>query len=295
MSIPRTASDPASAFYRTAREVPLLTGEEEADLVRRWHQDGDVAARDHLIEAHLRLVIKTASQFKGYGLPIADLVAEGNLGLVRALEGFDVERNLRFSTYAQWWVRAAMFEYVLRFSTPVNFGLSAERKKLFFKLRGLRSRLTGPSGGALSQAETRQVAKELGVRDTRVAEMERLLTQSPRSLDAPVGESGTPYGELLMDDRPDAEEILGERQELMYRRELLKSAWGELTERERDIVAERTLRENPLRLEDLAQRYNISRERVRQIESAALAKLKTLVRSAEAKLAPKGQSKPAIA
>ena len=288
MSTPRFPSDdPAGAYFRTARETPLLSGEDEAELIRRWRQDGDVAARDRLIAAHLRLVIKTAGQFKGYGLPTADLVAEGNLGLVRALEGFEPERNLRFSTYAQWWVRAAMFEYVLRFSTPVNFGLSAERKKLFFKLRGLKSRLTGPEGGSLSQAETRQVAEELGVRDTRVAEMERLLTQSPRSLDAPVGESGTPYGELLMDDRPDAEEILGERQELMYRRELLKSAWGELSERERDIVAQRTLRDNPLRLEDLAQRYNISRERVRQIEAAALGKLKTLVRAAEAKLIPK--------
>lgn len=288
MSTPRpSTNDPAGAYYRAARETPLLSGEEEAELVHRWREDGDHAARDRLIQAHLRLVIKTAGQFKGYGLPTADLVAEGNLGLVRALEGFEPERNLRFSTYAQWWVRAAMFEYVLRFSTPVNFGLSAERKKLFFKLRGLKSRLTGPEGGSLSQAETRQVAEELGVRDTRVAEMERLLTQSPRSLDAPVGESGTPYGELLMDDRPDAEEILGERQELMYRRELLKTAWGELSERERDIVAQRTLRDNPLRLEDLAQRYNISRERVRQIEAAALAKLKTLVRAAEARLVPK--------
>lgn len=287
MSIPRPASDPAAAFYRAARDTPLLSGDEEADLVRRWREDGDQAARDKLIAAHLRLVIKTAGQFKGYGLATADLIAEGNLGLVRALDGFEPERNLRFSTYAQWWVRAAMFEYVLRFSTPVTFGLSAERKKLFFKLRGLRSRLTGPEGGALSEAETRQVAEELGVRDSRVAEMERLLTQAPRSLDAPVGESGTPYGELLMDERPDAEEILGERQELMYRRELLKSAWSELSERERDIVAERTLRENPLRLEDLAQRYNISRERVRQIEAAALGKLKTLVRAAEARLLPK--------
>lgn len=290
MSIPRPASDPAAAFYRVARDTPLLSGEDEADLVRRWREHGDVAARDKLLAAHLRLVIKTAGQFKGYGLATADLIAEGNLGLVRALEGFEPERNLRFSTYAQWWVRAAMFEYVLRFSTPVTFGLSAERKKLFFKLRGLKSRLTGPEGGALSEAETRQVAEELGVRDSRVAEMERLLTQQPRSLDAPVGESGTPYGELLMDERPDAEEILGERQELMYRRELLKSAWGELSERERDIVAERTLRENPLRLEDLAQRYNISRERVRQIEAAALGKLKTLVRAAEARLMPKTQT-----
>ncbi|HTH17579.1 MAG TPA: sigma-70 family RNA polymerase sigma factor, partial [Magnetospirillum sp.] len=192
MSTTRTASDPAAAYYRAARETPLLTGEEEADLVRRWRENGDAKARDRLLQAHLRLVIRTAGQFKGYGMAPADLIAEGNLGLVRALDSFEPERGLRFSTYAQWWVRAAMFEHVLRFSTPVTFGLSAERKKLFFKLRSLKSRLTGPEGGSLSQAETRQIADELGVRDSRVVEMERLLTQSPRSLDMPVGESGTP-------------------------------------------------------------------------------------------------------
>ena len=290
MSILRPASDTASAYYKAMRETALLSGEEEAELIRRWKHDGDEKARTRLLSAHLRLVVKTAGQFKGYGLSGADLVAEGNLGLVRALESFDPERALRFSTYAQWWVRAAMFEYVLKFSTPVNFGLSAERKKLFFKLRGIKSRLTGPSGNALSVAETAQVADQLGVRDQRVAEMERLLTQSPRSLDAPVGESGIPFGELLPDETPSAEEALGERQELMYRRELLKQAWNGLSERERDIVAERTLRENPLRLEDLAQRYNISRERVRQIEVAALSKLKDLVRAAEAKLLPKART-----
>jgi len=281
---PRSSSDPAAAFFRAVRDTPVLTGEEEAELIRLWRDHGDEKARNRLLEAHLRLVVKTAGQFKGYGLAASDLIAEGNLGLVRALDGFDPERNLRFSTYAQWWVRAAMFEFVLKFSTPVTFGLSAERKKLFFKLRGIKSKLTGPEGGSLSVEETRKVATELGVRDTRVAEMERLLTQQPRSLDAPVAEGGASFGELLPDERPNVEEILGERQELMYRRELLKGAWSELTERERDIVAERTLRDNPLRLEDLAQRYNISRERVRQIESAALAKLKSLVRSAEAKL-----------
>lgn len=287
MPIPQSSPDPAAAFFRAVRDTPLLSVEEEAELVRRWREDGDEAARSRLIEAHLRLVVKTAGQFKGYGLAMADLIAEGNLGLVRALEGFEPERALRFSTYAQWWVRAAMFEHVLKFSTPVTFGLSAERKKLFFKLRGMKAKLTGPEGGSLSAEETRKVAADLGVKDTRVAEMEKLLTQAPRSLDAPVTEGGASFGELMPDDSPNAEEVLGERQELMYRRELLKSAWSELSERERDIVAERTLRETPLRLEDLAQRYNISRERVRQIEAAALSKLKTLVRGAEARLTMK--------
>jgi RNA polymerase sigma-32 factor len=277
MSTPHSSADPAAAFFRAVRDTPLLTAEEEADLTRRWRDENSESARTRLLQSHLRLVVKTAGQFKGYGLSLADLIAEGNLGLVRALEGFEPERNLRFSTYAQWWVRAAMFEYVLKFSTPVTFGLSAERKKLFFKLRSLKAKLTGPSGGALGAEHTAQIAAELGVKDEQVSEMERLLTQQPRSLDAPVVEGGATYGELMADDTPNAEEVLGERQELMYRRELLKSAWGELTERERDIVAERTLRENPLRLEDLAQRYGVSRERIRQIESSALGKLKALV------------------
>ncbi|CAA7616862.1 RNA polymerase factor sigma-32 [Magnetospirillum sp. UT-4] len=287
MSTPRASSDPATSYFRALREAPLLSGEDEAELIRRWRDNSDEGARTRLIEAHLRLVAKTAAQFKGYGLGTADLIAEGNLGLVRALETFEPERGLRFSTYAQWWVRAAMFEYVLKFSTPVNFGLSAERKRLFFKLRGLKARLTGPSGGSLSAADTATVAAELGVKPERVAEMERLMTQPPRSLDAPVVEGGASFGELLADDTPSVEERLGERQELMYRRELLKHAWSELTERERDIVAERTLRDKPLRLEDLAQRYNISRERVRQIEASALGKLKTLVAGAPARLAAK--------
>ncbi len=280
MSAPRSSTDPAAAFFRAVRETPMLSAEEETALLARWQDTEDQAARDRLLASHLRLVVKTAGQFKGYGLSTADLIAEGNLGLVRALQGFESDRGLRFSTYAQWWVRAAMFEYVLKFSTPVTFGLSAERKKLFFKLRGLKARLTGPSGNSLSAEETAQVATELGVRNERVTEMERLLAHQPRSLDMPVGESGVPYGELLADDRPSVEEVLGERQELMYRRELLKQAWHHLSERERDIVTHRTLRENPLRLEDLAQRYNISRERVRQIEASALAKLKALVRAA---------------
>lgn len=275
-----SSPDPAAAFFRAVRSTAVLSAEEEADLLARWTHNQDETARSRLLAAHLRLVVKTAGQFKGYGLQVSDLIAEGNLGLVRALDGFEPDRGLRFSTYAQWWIRAAMFEHVLKFSTPVTFGLSAERKKLFFKLRGLKAKLTGPSGAALSESETAKVAEDLGVKPERVAEMERLLTQAPRSLDMPVGESGTPYGELLPDRTPNAEEVLGDRQELMYRRELLKQAWDHLSERERDIVAHRTLRERPLRLEDLAQRYNISRERVRQIEVAALGKLKSLVRAA---------------
>lgn len=275
MTTVRATPDPSAAFFRAVREAPLLDAEAETELVRRWRGQGDEAARGTLLQAHLRLVVKTAGQFKGYGLAVQDLIAEGNLGLVRALETFEPERALRFATYAQWWVRAAMFEHVLRFSTPVTFGLSAERKRLFFKLRGAKARLTGPEGGALAPQQAEQLGRELGATGERVVEMERLLTQNPRSLDAPAVEGGTAtWGELMADDRPGADEILGERQELMYRRELVKGAWGALTERERDIVAGRTLRDKPLRLEDLAQRWGVSRERVRQIEAEALRKLR---------------------
>lgn len=270
--------DPAAAYYRALRAAPVLGLDEEIALIRRWREDGDEAAKSRLIAAHLRLVVKTAGQFRGYGLPAEDLVAEGNLGLMRALEGFEPERNLRFSTYAQWWVRAAMFEYVLRFSTPVAFGLSAERKRLFFKLKSLKARLVGPEGGMLTPDQAVSVARDLGVQPERVMEMEQLLSQPARSLEAPMGESGLSFGETLADDSPDAETLLGERQELMYRREFLRSAWDTLSERERDIVAARTLRDQPLRLEDLAQRWGVSRERVRQIEAGALSKLKALAR-----------------
>jgi RNA polymerase sigma-32 factor len=275
---------PGADFFAAVRAASIVSGEEEVELVRRWREAGDVKARDRLVEAHLRLVVKTATQFRGYGLSVSDLVAEGNLGLMKALDGFDPSRDLRFSTYAQWWIRAAMFEHVLRFSTPVTFGLSAERKRLFFKLRGIKARLRGPEGGSLSPAEVEEVARALGSKEERVREMEGLLTQSVRSLDAPVLGDGTPFGELLADGAPSVEEALGDRQELMYRREALKEVWGKLSEREQVIVAERALQEKPSRLEDLAQRYGISRERVRQIEAAAMDKLKALVLSPKLKL-----------
>ncbi|MBI2236612.1 MAG: sigma-70 family RNA polymerase sigma factor [Magnetospirillum sp.] len=277
MNANRSPSDLPAAYARALRAAPLIEGAEEAELVGRWREGGDTAARDRLVVAHLRLVVKMATQFRGYGMAFDDLVAEGNLGLVRALDTFEPERGLRFSTYAQWWVRAAMFEHVLKFSTPVAFGLSAERKRLFFKLKGIKARLTGPEGGSLTPAEATAVAGKLGVSERQVVEMERLLGQSPLSLDAPIGESGSTFGEVLPDERPDAEAVLGEHQELMYRRDLLKSAWTGLSERERDIIAARTLRERPLRLEDLAQRWGISRERVRQIEVAAISKLRGLM------------------
>ncbi|MGE5505397.1 MAG: sigma-70 family RNA polymerase sigma factor [Actinomycetota bacterium] len=269
-----TPTDASASLFQAMRTAPMLDAEEEIRLARAA-REGDAKARDVLVRAHLRLVAKTAMQFRGYGLSVQDLVAEGNLGLVRALDTFDPERGLRFATYALWWVRAAMFEHVLRFSTPVAFGLSTERKRLFFKLKGMKAKLG--AGGALAPAEAAEIGRALDAKDHRVVEMERLLAHPVRSLDAPVTEGGATLGELLADEAPAIDEVLGERQELMYRRELLKSAMTRLTDREQDIVKGRTLRDKPLKLEELASRWGISRERVRQIEAAAMAKLRGLV------------------
>lgn len=282
MTIPSTPRTKAYA----ERHDAMLSVDEELALARAWRDSGDEAARSRLVTSHLPLVLKMAGQFRGYGLSTEDLIAEGNVGLLRALDGFDAERGLRFATYAQWWVRATMYEYVLRFSTPVSFSITADRKRVFFKLKALKAKLLGPRGGQLSPDETAGIARDLKVGARTVTEMDRLMSLPARSLDAPLAAGKTAsLGEVLPDERPDAEALLGDRQELTLRRDALARSWPTLSEREQNILTERTLRERPLRLEDLAQRYGISRERVRQIEAEAIRKLRRLMAPAQAGLA----------
>ncbi|EME68761.1 RNA polymerase sigma-32 factor [Paramagnetospirillum caucaseum] len=282
MSIPSFPKPPT----RGGRQDAMLSAEEELALARAWRQSGNAAARQRLVICYLPLVLKMAGRFRGYGLPVEDLVAEGNIGLLRALDGFDTERGLRLSTYAMWWVRASMYEYVLRFSTPVSFPVTADRKRVFFKLKALKAKLLGPRGGQLSQDETASVARHLKVGAKTVTEMDRLISLTPRSLDAPlVSGKSVSLGDLLPDERPDAETLLAERQERALRRDGLARSWPALSEREQNILAERTLREKPLRLEELAKRYSISRERVRQIEGEAIRKLRRLMVTPDTALA----------
>ncbi len=272
MSIPSTPKVPAE------RHDDMLSAQEELTLARAWRHSADRAARDRLIASHLPLVMRMATRLRGYRLSLDDLVAEGNVGLIRAVESFDPDRGARFATYAQWWVRASMYEYVLKFSTPVSFPITADRRRIFFKLKGLRARLMGPNGGHLTAEQREWVAGELKVSPRTVAEMENLICLTPRSLDAPVTMDGTvSLGELLPDDRPDAATELGERQGAALRRRALAQSWPALSEREQSILTGRTLREPPLRLDDLAKQYAISRERVRQIEGEALRKLRRLM------------------
>lgn len=279
-----TSSNNLAGYAAAVRRLPVLEAQEEVALARAYHQSGDKDAARRLVESHLRLVVRTAYSLRGYGVPLADLIAEGNVGLMLALKRFDPERGLRFSTYALWWVRAAMLEAAMQQATPVKVALTAERKRIFFKLRSLAARLK-PGGGWLTDEEAASIAAELKVRREHVSEMESLL--SPEfSLDAPREPgAGVSWGESLADDSPTPEELFASREETDHRRRLLAAAWTELTEREKSIVADRCLREKPLRLEDLAQRYGVSRERVRQIEAAAMKKLKRLVGAA---LMPQG-------
>jgi RNA polymerase sigma-32 factor len=281
MTLPKTPSS-----LHPARHDAMLSPETELALARAWRESGDEAAKVRLITSHLPLVLKAAGRFRGYGLLADDLIAEGNVGLLRALDGFEPERGLRFATYAQWWVRACMYEYVLKFSTPVSFSVTAERKRIFFKLKALKAKLLGPRGGQLGPAEAASVARDLKVSAKTVVEMDRLMSHPARSLDAPlVAGNPTSLGDLLPSETPDAETALGERQELALRRGALARNWPSLTEREQAILTERALRERPLKLEELAKRFGISRERVRQIEAEAIRKLRRLMVPAEQGLA----------
>jgi RNA polymerase sigma-32 factor len=271
-------------YVAAVRRIPVLTPEEETAYARAWRDREDPEAARKLVESHLRLVVRVAYSLRGYGVPLSDLIAEGNVGLVQALRRFDPERGLRFATYAIWWVRAAMLEAAMQQATPVKVALTAERKKIFFKLRSLTGKLK-PGGGWLSDLEAAEIARDLKVRPDHVSEMEALLAPD-LSLDAPrePGGSGATWQETLTDDAPSPEMRYAEKEEQDQRRAMLADAWKQLTDREQRIVADRCLREKPLRLEDLALRYGISRERVRQIEAAAIKKLRRLMGG----LAPQG-------
>lgn len=281
MGVASSAREQVSRYLSAIRGYPLLSAEEEEELLRRWREDGDQKAAARIIESHLRLVLRVAVGFKGYGLPHGDLIAEGNLGLLRALQNFQPGKGARFATYAMWWIRAAMYEYAMRQMTPVSYGLSVERKKLFFKLRALKAKLMPGDALQLSPGDVAEIARQLEVRPASVVEMERLMDNPVRSLDAPLQEDGSAtWLEQLTDEGPNPEEIVAARQESAFQRRLLKDAWAALNEREQDILQGRRLRDVPLRLEDLGKRYGISAERVRQIEVAAVNKLRKLMTAA---------------
>jgi RNA polymerase sigma-32 factor len=273
-----THDDHLARFVATAQKFPLVTAEQERELINRWRDKGDTAALTLLLGSHLRLVIKMAYGNRGYGLSIDDLIAEGNTGLMKAVERFDPDRGFRFSTYAQWWVRAAIQEYVLRNWSLVRLGTTAAQKKLFFNLRRLKGSLDAYEEGDLSSEVAATIAAELDVPKDAVVEMNRRLTGGDSSLNMPAGEEGdTSHQDFLQDEAPDQEMAFGEAEEFSKRWDVVEKALEELTPRERHILTERRLNENQKTLGELSAVYGVSRERIRQIEVRAMGKLQQAV------------------
>lgn len=278
---PTQHRDQLKQLSAQARRFPMLKAEEEVDLVTRWRDKADAKALEQLLGSHLRLVIKMAWSYSGYGLPVTDLVSEGNVGLMQAANRFDPERGFRFATYAQWWIRAAMQDFVMRSVSITRMGTTATQKKLFFNLRRLKSALDIYEDGDMSPEAVAEIARELNVPADAVVDMNRRLTSADASLNIAIGGEGdTTWQDQLRDESPDQETELAHSEEFLKRWHLLENALKELKPRERHIISERKLSDSPKTLEQLSEVYGISRERVRQIEAAAFKKLQKSVLNA---------------
>jgi RNA polymerase sigma-32 factor len=263
-----------SRYLREIREVPMLTQEEELSLARRWREAQDVTAAHRLVVAHLRLVAKIAMGYRGYGLPVNELISEGNIGMLRAVERFDPDRGFRLATYAMWWIRASIQEYVLHSWSLVKMGTTAAQKKLFFNLRRLKGQMRAIDEGDLHPEQVAHIAHVLDVPEQDVVSMNHRLSASDTSLNAPVRQDGDgEWQDWLVDQSENQETAYANREELSGRRALLPAALKSLGERERHILIERRLKDTPATLEELSVQYNISRERIRQIEVRAFEKI----------------------
>lgn len=268
-------------YLREIRSFPVLSQEEEFMLAKRWQEDEDVDAAHRLVTSHLRLVAKMALGFRHYGLPMADLVSEGNLGLMRAVKKFDPDKGFRLATYAMWWIKAALHEYVLSSWSMVRLGTLAAHKKLFFNLRRVKTKLRILESGELEHDDVKRIAAELDVPEAEVLVMNRRIASRDSSLNAPVATDMTiERQDLLVDDSPNQEIQLGEREERHLHNRWLSEGLKVLDQRELDILTERRLSADPMTLEELGERYGISRERVRQLENRAFVKLQAAVKAA---------------
>lgn len=265
-------------YISTVMDAPLLEREHEAELARRWRGKADKKALDILITSHVRLVVRIASRFRGYGLPMADLIQEGNTGLLEAANRFDVARQVRFSTYATWWILAAIQEYIVRNASIVRIGTTPAQKSLFFNLRRLRARLTDNTAATMTDADRRLIADELGVPLAAVERMEAHLSGPDRSLNATgPGEDGGEAQDFLADEGPSPEDVVRERHDRTVLDGWLREAIGELSPREQQIVRRRFLEENRDTLAEIGESFGVTKERIRQIEGKALGKLRQIL------------------
>ena len=271
-----------SRYLSEVRKFPMLGKEEEFMLAKRWREHQDLDAAHKLVNSHLRLVAKIAMGYRGYGLPIGEVISEGNVGLMQAVKKFEPDKGFRLATYAMWWIRASIQEYILRSWSLVKMGTTAAQKKLFFNLRKAKSEISALEEGDLHPDQVRQIATKLGVLDEEVVSMNRRLSGPDASLNAPLRADGeSEWQDWLADDTAVSQETqLAESEERSIRMSLLEEAMTELTDRERHILTERRLKDDPTTLEELAAQYGVSRERVRQIEVRAFEKLQKAMRAA---------------
>lgn len=268
-------------YLQEIRKFPMLEPEEEYMLAKRWVENQDATAAHKMVTSHLRLAAKIAMGYRGYGLPQAEVISEANVGLMQAVKRFDPEKGFRLATYAMWWIRASIQEYILRSWSLVKLGTTSAQKKLFFNLRKAKARIGALEDGDLHPDNVRQIAHDLGVTEEEVISMNRRLSGSDASLNATVGQEGEgamQWQDWLEDEDADQATDYAERDELQARRALLEQAMGVLSEREHDILSQRRLSEETVTLEDLSARYNVSRERIRQIEVRAFEKLQARMR-----------------
>ena len=278
MNLPALSGDIGLKNYlEEIKKFPMLSADEEYTLANRWQVHKDTDAAHQLVTSHLRLVAKIAMGYRGYGLPITDIISEGNIGLMQAAQKFDPEKGFRLTTYAMWWIKAAMQEYVLRSWSLVKIGTTAVQKKLFFNLRSAKNRIQAYEDGDLNPENLEKISTQLNVPEKEVVNMNRRLSGSDPSLNAPINADGEQTGEWqdwLESDEPNQEETYSEKEEEDLRKEMINESLQVLNERELDIIQTRKLSDTPTTLEDLSAKYDISRERVRQIEVRALEKVK---------------------
>jgi len=282
LNLPAISVDGGLSNYLTQiKKFPLLHPEEEYMLAKRWKKRGDLKSAQKLITSHLRLVAKIAMGYRGYGLPVNEMISEGNIGLMQAVRKFEPEKGFKLATYAMWWIKASIQEYILRSWSLVKMGTTTAQKKLFFNLKKIKNQLSINNNSDLKDEHVEEISKRLNVKKEEVVSMNRRLLGKEKSLNAPVKDNdGTEWQDWLVDNKTDHEIILSERQELNQRKSLMNEAMSVLNEREKEILTSRRLSENIATLNDLSKKYEVSRERIRQIETKAFEKLQKAILAA---------------
>ena len=262
-----------SKYLAQIKKFPMLTAEEEYMLAKSWRDRGDLKSAQKLVTSHLRLVAKIAMGYRGYGLPVSELVSEGNIGLMQAVKKFEPEKGFRLATYAMWWIKASIQEYILRSWSLVKIGTTTAQKKLFFNLKKIKNQIAPRSEGDLSNEHVKEISKRLDVSEQEVVSMNRRLSGKEQSLNAPIGEDGDEWQDWVVDKEMDHELKFAQTEEMEQRKDLLQDSIKILNDREKEILYSRRLTDDPITLEDLSKKFKISRERIRQIENKAFEKL----------------------